>query len=176
MLNKVFIATSIDGYIADKNNRIEWLDDIPTQEGEDMGYNVFMADIDALIMGRKTYETVLGFNIPWPYEKPVFILSNSLTGVPHDLEGKVHIISGDLKEILSKLNRNGFRNLYVDGGQTIQSFLREGLIDEMIITTIPIILGGGIPLFGDLPEPIKFECTETKCFFGQIVQNKFIKQ
>lgn len=175
MPNKVFIASSMDGFIADRNNRIDWLDDIPTQEGEDMGYDAFMTGIDALIMGRKSYETVLGFNIPWPYQKPVFILSNSLTNIPDDLEGKVHIVSGNLKNILSELNRNGFRNFYIDGGQTIQSFLREGLIDEMIITTIPVILGGGIPLFGELSEPIKFKCTETKHYFGQIVQNKFVK-
>lgn len=175
MSNKVFIASSMDGFIADKNNRIDWLDDIPTQEGEDMGYNAFMNGIDALIMGRKSYETVLGFNIPWPYQKPVFILSNSLTNIPDDLEGKVHVVSGNLKNILSELNQNGFRNFYIDGGQTIQSFLREGLIDEMIITTIPVILGGGIPLFGELSEPIKFKCTETKHFFEQIVQNKFVK-
>ena len=140
--NKVYIATSIDGYIADKNGGIEWLDQIPNPDNDDMGFNDYMASIDALIMGRTTYETVLGFDIPWPYKKPVFVLSNSLKEVPEDLKDKVEIVNGNLKKVLNeKFMRKGFRHLYIDGGRTIQSFLEEDLIDEMTISVIPLCAG-----------------------------------
>jgi dihydrofolate reductase len=174
-MNKVFIATSLDGYIADHNGNIDWLHAIPNPEGIDMGYGDFMSSVDALVMGRTTYETVLGFDIPWPYDKPVFVLSSTLKEVPEDLSEKVFLVNGALKDVLSKIHAQGYQNLYIDGGQTIQSFLRDGLISEMIITRIPILLGGGSSLFGILDVPQHFKCVDTKIFLGQIVQNHFIK-
>ena len=147
-MNKVFIATSLDGYIADKDGGIDWLHTIPNPENIDLGFNSFMEGIDALIMGRNTYETVLGFDMEWPYGKPVFVLSSKLTNVPGNLKGKVYLMSGKLDDILNHIHQMGYSNLYIDGGHTIQKFLESDLIDEMIISTIPIVLGGGIPLFG----------------------------
>lgn len=172
-LNRVFIACSLDGYIADRNGKIDWLHDIPNPEQIDMGYGELMADTDALIMGRISFETVLSFGIDWPYPKPVFVLSRSLKEVPKELEGKVFLLKGALGTILEKLEKEGYQKLYIDGGTTIQSFLKEDRIDEMIITTIPVLLGGGSPLFGDLQEPLKFSCTHTKVFLDQVVQSHF---
>lgn len=81
--NSVFIATSLDGFIADKNGRIDWLHSIPNPENDDMGYVKFEEKIDALVIGRGTFETVLGFDVDWPYHKPVFVLSNKLTRFMH---------------------------------------------------------------------------------------------
>lgn len=172
-LNRVFIACSLDGYIADRQGKIDWLQDLPNPKQIDMGYGDFMAETDALIMGRKSYETVLSFGIEWPYPKPVFVLSKSLKEIPKALEGKVFLVQGALGEILAKLEKQGYKKLYIDGGTTIQGFLKEDFIDEITITTIPILLGGGSPLFGELKNSLKFLCTDSKLFLDQIVQSRF---
>lgn len=171
--NKVFIATSLDGYIADKNGRIDWLQFIPNPDNDDMGYVEFYNGIDALVMGRTTFETVLGFDVDWPYDKPVFVLSNTINAIPESHKGKAFLVNGPLQEILRHINEKGFNNLYIDGGATIRSFLKEDLIDEMILTIMPILLGGGSALFSDLPQELKFELMETKIYLGQITQNQY---
>ncbi len=171
--NSVFIATSIDGYISDKNGGIDWLHSIPNPSNDDMGYNEFMSDIDALVMGRKTFETVCGFDIEWPYEKPVFVLTNSLTEIEEKLKGKVFFINGELIDVLDQIHKEGFKSLYIDGGTTIKSFLREDLIDELIITTIPIVLGGGTSLFTELPKELVFELVDSKQYLNVISQNHY---
>jgi len=171
--NKVFIACSLDGYIADKNGGLDWLQTVPNPENIDMGYTAFTKDIDALVMGRNTYQTVLGFDVPWPYEKPVFVLSSSLKVVPADLEGKIFFVNGPLKEVLSHIHKEGHHNLYIDGGKCIQSFLKEDLIDDLILTTIPVLLGDGSPLFSTFDGPLNFELTDSKIYLNQIVQNHY---
>ncbi|SHO59542.1 dihydrofolate reductase family protein [Algoriphagus zhangzhouensis] len=173
--NSVFIATSLDGFIADKNGEIEWLTSIPNPDQNDMGYHAFMDSIDALVMGRVTYETVLGFGGEWPYSKPVFVLSNTLESIPDYLNEKVFLIHGNPKEILETIHSKGLNRLYIDGGKTIQSFMKEGLINELIITTITILLGSGFSLFGDLNIPIHFELKSSKVYLNQYVQNHFVK-
>jgi dihydrofolate reductase len=171
--NKVFIATSLDGYIADKEGNIDWLHETPNPEHNDMGYANFMQTIDALVMGRTTFETVCAFDMEWPYEKPVFVLSNSLTEVPEDLVGKVFLVSGELTGILKEIHEKGYKNLYIDGGTTIQNFLKEELIDEMVITRFPILLGGGHRLFTELPTRIDFEVIKSEVFLNQLVQTHY---
>lgn len=173
MRNLVFIATSLDGYISDKNGGIDWLHAIPNPDGNDMGYTNFMSSIDALVMGRTTFETVCGFDMDWPYDKPLFILSNSLTEVPEKAKDKAYIVNGSLTDIIKNINTKGFKNLYIDGGKTIQGFLKEDLIDEMIITTIPTLLGGGTRLFNELPKSLNFECVESKRFLDKVSQNHY---
>lgn len=173
MKNKVFIATSLDGYIADKNGGIEWLHSIPATD--DMGYEAFTTEIDALVMGRTTFETVCGFGIPWPYAKPVFVLSTTLTNLPEAYKGKVFLLKGSLPEILAEIHKAGHTNLYIDGGRTVQNFLQEDLIDEITITVIPILLGSGIPLFGPLTSPLDFKCTGSKIYLEKYVQNTFAR-
>ena len=174
--NKVFIATSLDGFIADKNGDIEWLHSIPNPDGSDMGYGAFFSQIDALVMGRTTFETVCGFDMDWPYEKPVFVLSNTLTNVPDEYKGKAEIVNGTLIEILTKIYSKGCYQLYIDGGKTIQSVLKEDLIDEMTITIIPYLLGGGTPLFTETPKRLAFECVESKIYLDKVVQNYFVRK
>jgi len=175
MANIVYIATSMDGYIADKDNRIDWLHDIPNPEGDDCGYQAFMSEIDALVMGRNTFETVMGFDCDWPYSKPVFVLSNTMDSVPEGYEGKVSLLRGELSVVVKQLNAMGFNHLYIDGGVTIQNFLKEDLIDELRITTIPVLLGGGISLFGELASPLKFKHVKAQQYLDYIVTNHFVR-
>ncbi|GJM28765.1 MAG: diacylglycerol kinase [Cyclobacteriaceae bacterium] len=171
--NSVYIATSLDGYIADRNGGIAWLDSIQIPENEDMGYVNFTNEIDAMVMGRYTFETVLGFDVNWPYKKPVFVLSNSLNEIPESHRKKAYLVKGTVPQILEQIHNQGCTRLYIDGGVTIQSFLKEDLIDEMIITFFPILLGGGPTLFSDLPGTLQFELVESKVYFNQLVQQHF---
>lgn len=176
MANIVYIATSLDGYIADKNNSVDWLHEIPNPQGDDFGFGEFMDRIDALIMGRNTLDVVLSFGVDWPYTKPVYVLSNSMIEVPKELEGKVFLTKGDPAEVMAELSAKGHSNFYVDGGTTIQQFLKADLIDEMVISIIPTLLGGGIPLFGELAQPLKFRHTKSERYLDCIVKNYFVRE
>ena len=155
----VYIGTSLDGFIARKDGAIDWLDNFV---GEDIvtGYEEFIHDIDAIVIGRGTYEKVLSFP-EWPYSKKVFVLSSSIRNVPVELKEKAEVLSMTPKKVLHYLSSLGFKNLYVDGGKVIQSFLKYDLIDEMIITKIPKLIGEGIPLFGSLKNDLEFEHIKT---------------
>lgn len=176
MANKVYIATSIDGYIANKAGCIEWLHELPNPDQNDFGYAEFMQTIDALVMGRNTFEKVLSFDIAWPYEKKVFVLSSTLKEIPSELGDSVELVLGTPLEITRDLKSRGFANLYIDGGQVIQSFIRDSLIDEMIISTLPILLGEGIPLFRAQPKIVQFEHVQTKSFPNGLVQTHYLKK
>ena len=160
----------MDGFIADENGGLEWLDMVPNPNNEDMGYYVFMDKIDALVMGRTTFETVIGFDVDWPYKKPVFVLSSSLGEIPNSHQGKAFLVNGTLEEVLEQIHSQGHHSLYIDGGKTIQGFLKEDLIDELIITVLPVLLGGGFPLFGSMKDKLEFELIESKVHLGQLVQ------
>lgn len=174
--NIVFIASSLDGYIADKNGGLDWLEIVPNPENVDMGYNALIERVDAVVMGRKTFETVCNFDCEWPYEKPVFVLSNTLTEVPARYRVKAEVVSGELKNILDNLNARGFRQLYIDGGITIQSFLREDFIDELIITTMPVLLGGGSRLFDIMPQKLALQLVDSIVYLNEIVQSHYIRK
>ena len=171
--NVVYVGRSLDGFIADKKGGLDWLDMVPNPDNLDMGYFKFFESIDALVMGRTTFETVCGFDCDWPYKKPVFVLSSSLKTVPEDYKDKIELVNGTLTEVLATIHGKGFGSLYIDGGKTVQSFLKEDLIDELIITTIPILLGGGIPLFTELPHSLEFEHVGSEVFLNEIVQNHY---
>lgn len=157
----VYVATSLDGFIATSDGGVDWLMEIPNPDKSDYGFAEFMRGIDAIVMGRNTFETVLSFG-GWPYNQPVFVLSNTLAEIPERLTGKAEIISGPLGTLLNQLRERGYLNLYVDGGRVIQSFLAADLVDEMIITRVPILLGDGIPLFGKLTERLGFVHKKTE--------------
>ena len=150
----VFIATSLDGFIARPDGSLDWLmrAQAAAPAGEDFGYAAFMAGIDALVMGRKTFETVLGFD-PWPYPgRPVHVMSRSTTVKIPDALGPLVQPSGETPaELLQRLARTGVRRCYLDGGELIQSFLHADLVDRMTLTTVPVLLGSGRQLFGALP-------------------------
>lgn len=171
--NIVFIARSMDGFIAGKNGELDWLHSIPNPEGNDMGYGALMQDIDAIVMGKTTFETVMGFEGPWPYSKPVYVLSRSMKEVPEGYQDKIKILYGSPKEILQAVHSDGIYRLYIDGGRTVQNFISAGLIDELRVTTIPILLGGGFPLFGELEKPIELAHIKTEVFLGQVVQSHY---
>ena len=173
--NSIFIATSLDGYIADEDGGIDYLHSLPNPTGDDMGYTKFTSEIDAIIMGRTTFQTVLAFDMEWPYTVPVFVLSNTLTEIPNSHKGRAYLARGPLNEVLAGLNEQDFNHLYIDGGKTIQSFLQEDLIDEMIITTIPILLGGGFSLFGALTNPLSYQCVESVVLLDSAVQSRFVR-
>ena len=174
MSNYVFVATTLDGFIADKDGGIEWLTEVPNPNKIDYGYAELMKNTDALVMGRSTFEKVLTFG-EWFYTKPVFVLSNSLTRIPENLEGKVEIVKGDIQDVVQKLNQQGHKRLYVDGGKLIQGFLKEDLIDELIINKIPILLGKGIPLFGDIDQKLKFKHMKTEVFNDSLVMSYYLR-
>ena len=169
--NIVFIARSLDGYIADKNGGLDWLNSVPNPDHLDLGYEKFIKSVDAIVMGRTTFETVCSFDMEWPYKIPVFVLSFSLESLPEDYKDKAEIVLGSLSEILEQIHKKGYKQLYIDGGVTVQNFLKEDLIDELIITTIPILLGGGIPLFGELPKEMEFEHVESHLYLDALVQD-----
>lgn len=173
MANIVFIATSLDGYIADKNGGLDWLHSVPNPENIDMGFTAMMDRVDALVMGRNTFEMVLSFGVEWPYSKPVFVLSNTLKKVPEGYQDKVFLVSGDVSEVVAKLNQQGYQDLYIDGGVTIQRFLNQGLIDELVITSIPVLLGGGSPLFGELDAMQSFKLVSSQTYLDAIVQTTY---
>jgi dihydrofolate reductase len=170
MKASVFIATSLDGFIARANGDLDWL---PSGGGEEHGYEAFMATVDALVIGRKTYETVLAFDT-WPYgEKPVFVLSTRPLA-PAPSGAVVEHMSGPPVELVSQLAARGVRHVYVDGGITIQRFLQAGLIQRLIITRIPVLLGDGIPLFGALQRDILLQHIETRQYASGLVQSEYV--
>lgn len=172
MFCKVYIATSLDGYIAGPNNELGWLEDLPNPDESDFGFFAHMEAMDAVVMGRGTFEAVQAFR-PWPYEKPVVVISSSLSQVPEDLVGKVEIMAGDLAGIISQCADRGFENLYIDGGKLVSSFLAAGLIDEMTISRVPILLGDGIGLFGNLGSSEWWDHVSTESFAGGMVQSTY---
>lgn len=173
----VYIATSLDGFIARENGNIKWLHNSghgDVDNGVDFGYKVFMSTIDALVMGRNTYEKVLSFGGEWPYgKKPVFVLTTRGVEIPDKISKTVTSLSGSPKKIVHNLEELGYHHLYLDGGLTIQKFLEAGLVDELTITKIPILIGSGIPLFGPLTEDILLKHMETSSWNNGFVQSTY---
>ena len=173
MVNQIFIAESLDGFIADVDGNIDWLNEIP-DSGKTDDFSRFMDSIDVIIMGRRTFETVQSFGL-WPYKKPVIVLSRSIRKLPPEYQDKATVSSDKIKPLMEKLNNKGYRNIYIDGGKVIQNFLDMDIVDKMIITRVPIILGDGIPLFGKLKNKIKFKHTETKTLSNGLTTSTYIR-
>ncbi len=170
MTVSVFVGTSVDGFIARSNGDLDFLD---AGGSEPHGYDEFIAGIDAIVMGRKTFETVLGF-AAWPYGKQrVVILSSSTLDLSGAAGGVVEQMSGDPAAIVAKLAATGAHNLYVDGGVTIQRFLRAGAVQRLIVTRVPVLIGDGIPLFGSLPHDVPLHHVVTRTFPGGLVQSEY---
>lgn len=166
----VYIATSLDGLIARRNGDIDWLSG--GEGGEDYGYAEFISTIDHIVMGRNTFEKVLTFGA-WPYEKKVIVLTSRDLAIPNELAEKVEACNLPPADLLHDLETRKARHIYLDGGATIQRFLREGLVDEMTITTIPVLIGEGLPLFGPLGQDVKLELLASRSFPNGFVQNRY---
>ena len=166
----VFCAASVDGFIAKKDGGIDWLNN-PDYElpGEDFGFATLMDSIDALIMGRNTFEQLLTFDV-WHYSKPVIVPTSRPLEVPKHLKNKVIVASGEPAELMAHFGKQGFQNFYIDGGNTIQRFLRDGLVDRITITRIPILLGEGIPLFGAMHGEITLRLISAKSYPNGFVE------
>lgn len=170
MTASVFIGVSVDGFIARPNGDLDFL---PEGGGEPHGYNEFIASVDAIVIGRATFEKVLTLG-PWHYgSKRVVILSSHPVDLSAARGGVVEQMGGPPAEIVSKLAASGAHHLYVDGGITIQRFLRAGVIQRLIITRVPVLIGEGIPLFGSLPQDIPLRHVTTRHYPSGLVQSEY---
>jgi len=170
-----FIATSLDGFIARKNGALDWLpgSDGVDETGEDFGFSSFMHSVDALVMGRNTFEQVLAFG-DWPYgNKPVFVLSQHLLQLPENIPDSVMLKSCTVDALCMELQQTGVKHIYVDGGKVIQAFINANLLDEITITRIPVIIGEGISLFGYIENDIKLQHLSSQSFYNGFVQSKY---
>lgn len=171
----VYIAISLDGFIARSNGDLDWLPQ-PGTSTEDYGYAKFMASIDTLVMGRNTFEKVLTFG-EWPYSgKRVIILGTTLTpeSIPNELRNVVELHSGPVLELIALLEASGAKGVCVDGGKTIQSFIKAGKINEITITSIPVLIGSGLSLFGEIEQDINLKHIATQAYDTGLVQSTYI--
>jgi dihydrofolate reductase len=171
---EVFIATSLDGFIARADGDIEWLVGRPTPDGEDFGYAAFMDGIGAIVMGRQSFEKVSGFP-EWPYPVPVVVMSRSpdAVKVPLALREKVRVTSAAPVDLLRELDQQGVRRVYVDGGQVVRAFLNNGLIRRLIVTFIPVLLGQGRPLWGHEMGDIELKLINVRHFANGFVEIEY---
>ncbi len=173
MRTSVYIATSLDGFIARVNGDLDWLDEIEHPEGVDYGHGEFMASVDTLVMGRGTYDKVRSFDVEWPYEVPVVVLSSGTVDIPDDLADRVSATSLGPAELLTDLEGQGVSHVYLDGGLTISSFMRAKLVDQLIITTIPVLLGHGIPLFSGVGAQVDLELVGVESYDNGLVKSTY---
>ncbi len=172
----VFMATTLDGFIARSDGSLDWLEH--EAGGEDYGYANFFQSVDLLVLGRKTFETVLGFG-SWPYEeKETLVLSRTLRkkDLPPWVRDRVSIAAGTPAELAGEWRRQGRKRIYLDGGSTIRDFLRESLVTDLTLTRIPVLIGEGIPLFGSLPGDIRWKLVENLSFSSGLTQTRYMKE
>jgi dihydrofolate reductase len=170
MTVSVFVGISVDGFMARPNGDLDFL---PEGGGEPHGYNEFIASVDAIVLGRKSFEKVLTFDT-WPYgDKRVVVLSSRPVDLTAARRGVVEQMAGAPAEIVSRLAASGAHHLYVDGGLTIQGFLRAGLIQRLIITRVPVLIGDGIPLFGSLQRDIRLRHVATRSYPSGLVSSEY---
>jgi len=169
-----FIATSFDGFIARLNGKLDWLNEAAGEDkSEDYGYQQFVASVDCIVLGRNSFEKVAAFS-QWPYEKtPVIVLSRHLKSIPPALEDKASLFSGEVELLAVELQSRGFKRVYVDGGATIQSFIRAELLDDITVTQIPVLLGKGIPLFAEVAKDVKLKLLRSQAYASGFVQSSY---
>ena len=166
----VFCGVSVDGFLARPDHSLDFLD---TDEQEPHGFEEFYGSVDVIVIGRKTFEVVLTFG-EWPYgSKPVVVLSSNTLNLSSIKDAVVEQISGEPSEIVTQLKARSFKHAYIDGGITIQRFLASGLINRMIVTRVPVLIGSGIPLFGPIPRDISLHHVATRTFKGGLVQTEY---
>lgn len=177
----VFIATSLDGFIARPDGTLDWLTGRSADEetgehdpDQDFGYGAFLATVDALFMGRGTFDVVQGFEGDWPYPKPVYVWTSRPDAVVPKDGADVRPVSGTLDDALDHLRADGIKRVYVDGGATIRAWLDAGLVDRMTISVVPVLIGEGIPLFGGTRPDIRLDLETVETFPGGMVQRTYV--
>ncbi|HMQ06041.1 MAG TPA: dihydrofolate reductase family protein [Saprospiraceae bacterium] len=171
----LYIATSLDGFIARPDGRIDWLTSVPDPRTGDYGYAALLESIGTVIMGRKTYEEIIGFDVDWPYiGLDTYILTNNYE--LKILYPDIQILTGSVKEFITALKELAKKDIWlVGGGQVVTQFLNDEILDKMIITIIPKIIGEGIPLFAKTPKESKWKLIETKSFDTGVVNLTYEK-
>ena len=166
----VFVGTSVDGFIARKDGRFDFL---PPGGGEPHGYDEFIASVDVVVFGRHTFDVVL--KLPeWPFDKKkrIVVLSSRTLDLS-SARGAVEQMNGTPEEVAARLEASGAKHAYIDGGVTVQRFLRSGLIQKMVITRVPVLIGEGIPLFGSLPRDVRLKHVATRQYKSGMVQSEY---
>lgn len=170
MKASVFMGASVDGFIARHNGDFDFL---PAGGGEPHGYAEFIATVDVLVMGRNTFEKILTF-AKWPYgDMRVVVLSTRLIDTSGICGGRVERMSGPPPDIVRRLSSSGAQHAYIDGGFTVQQFLRAGLIQRLVITRVPVLVGQGIPLFGSLAKDVKLRHLSTYAYASGLVKSEY---
>jgi dihydrofolate reductase len=168
----VFVGSSLDGYIARLDGTFDFLSAGEASEPAANGFDEFLASVDAIVMGRNTYDVVVSMSTWFYGRRPVFVLSHrELPAAPDG--ALVERLTGEPPDILSRLAARGFRHVYVDGGATIQAFLRAGLVQRLIITRVPVLIGSGIALFGALEADLRLRHLSTREISGGAVQSVY---
>jgi dihydrofolate reductase len=167
-----YLATSLDGYIAGPGGDLSWLADGATPDEGDYGFARFEAEMDAIVMGRRSYEAIVEMDA-WPYTRPVFVLSRGLARLP---QGRAAgLLKGEPGRILDQMAARSHRQIYLDGGATVRGFLERDLVDRMILTRLPVVLGGGTPLFGTLDRPLRFRHEGTVVHGDRLVMSDYVR-
>ena len=169
-----YLGMSLDGFIAGPNDELDWLEQVDKLQGEDFGYGEFMGSIDALIMGRRTYETIANLGIGWPYPLPVIVMSSSVTEVPDEF-AQCEVSTSTPEAMISEAEARGWSKLYIDGGQLVSSFLNAGLHDELIVSVLPLALGKGVSVFAGLVGNHWLNHQSTTTFDNGMVQLRYTK-
>ena len=176
MKASAFVAASLDGYIARRDGNLDWLFSAApagADATDDYGYREFMDTVDTIIMGRNTYEKVRSFGA-WPYHgKQVVVLTTRPLDIPAELRGSVRTAAGSPAEVMADIAAAGGSHAYVDGGQTIQRFLDAGILERLIVSTVPVLIGDGIPLFGPTRADIRLAHVRTRTYPTGLVQNEY---
>jgi dihydrofolate reductase len=173
---QVYIAASLDGFIAREDGSLDWLNVSDPEEGRQLmaEFEALLSEVDCLIMGRKTLETVVQFE-RWPYgDLPVFVLSTRLTAPPEIPGSRISVRNCRPGALLDELESEGFERAYIDGGVTIQRFLEDGMIDRMTIAVVPVLLGQGRPLFRKMDREIALRLVETTSYPSGIVKSTYV--
>lgn len=169
----VYIATSLDGFIARPDGGVDWLGDPDDGSTEDYGFAKFFETVDVLVMGSHTFEFVLDYGT-WPYgDKPVVVLSSRTISIPDEFPETIEMMNCPPHEVVERLAERGAKHLYIDGGLTVQQFINADLVDRIIITRIPVLIGEGIPLFGSIAQDIKLKHVNTTTFPDGLIQSEY---
>lgn len=172
----VYIATSLDGFVAREDGALDWLMDPDYAiEGEDYGFNQVFESVSCLVMDQVTFENICQFE-EWPCgDKRLIVMSKALTDLPEGLPDTVELYSGKPAALLNKLRKEGEKQVYLDGAALIHTFLKEGLVNRLILNRIPVLIGSGETLFGELKQDQKFIHKHTKAYASGLVQSEFLK-